>query len=188
VSTAYAIFRVDRTPDGDPLVRIVHVFWDEEQAVEMVRRLNGTSTSGSGDYSYSWSPVWVARPDADRRVHLTPKDREYLLLARAHEALGTERPLAVFFSFIFNKSGAQAACEELGSLGWPDVGYDEELEGDECWHVYAHRRRLILSAEAILLLRTEMEDLAERHGGRFDHWDVSGGSGLRWAKPGELPR
>jgi hypothetical protein len=31
-----------------------------------------------------------------------------------------------------------------------------------------------------------MEELAERHGGRFDRWDISGATGIRNVKPGEL--
>jgi hypothetical protein len=185
VSTAYAIYLLERGPDGGPSARQFHVVWREEEAIEMVERLNALATNGPG--GYSWSPVWIARRDSETPVTLTPKDREYLDLARSHGALDTERPFAVFFSFIFNRSGAHAACEELRSLGWPEVGYDEELTGDECWHAYAHRRRLILSAESILRLRAQMEDLAERHGGTFDGWDLSSGPGLRWDKPGELP-
>ncbi len=184
VSTAYAIFLVDRTPDGDPKVTVWEVFWLEEQAVEMVERLNAQATNGLG--GYSWSPVWVARRDTGTSVSLTPYDREHLELARTHQALNTERPMAVSFSFLFNRAGARAACAELGSLGWPDVGNVEEMKGDDFWHVYARGRRLLLSAESIIRLRTEMEDLAERHGGTFDRWNVSGARGLR-SQPGELP-
>jgi hypothetical protein len=185
MSTRYVVFRIDRGPEGEPKVRIRHVYWLEQEAVEMVERLNETSSSGDG--GYHWSPVSVARRRDEMDVTLTPKDRKYLELAGMHGVLDTERPVAVFFSFIFNAPGARAACEELRSLGWPDVGYDEERTGDECWHVYAHRRRLVLNAPSILRLRAEMEDLAERHGGTFDQWDISGGQGLGWAEPGELP-
>jgi hypothetical protein len=151
----------------------------------MVERLNALATSGREPFF--WQPVWVARADQETRVVLTPEDRDHLELARGHGALGTERPVGVFFSFFFNLAGARAASDELRSLGWPDVGIAEELSGDECWHVYGHGRRLVLDGESIVRLRADMEDVAERLGGRFDGWDVSGGRGLRWAEPGELP-
>jgi Regulator of ribonuclease activity B len=185
MSTAYAIIRQEHAANTDPKVRVVQIVWSEDEATDMVDRLNALSTRGPG--GYSWQPTWVARPDREAGVvGLVSDDREKLKLAETHDALDTERPLAVFFSFIFNLTGARAACEELQTLGWPDVGIDEELDGDECWHLYAHQRRLFLNEESIIQLRAEMEDLAERHGGTFDGWDVSGGS-LRWAKPGQLP-
>ncbi len=185
MSTGYAVFRIDPDAIGHPRVRITQIFWRHQQAVELVERLNALAMDSPG--SYSWLTVWVAPRSADAQVTLTPKDHEYLERARILGALDTDRPLGVFFSFPFNVDGARKTCEELRSLGWPDAGYDEELTGDECWHVYAHQRRLALNAESILRLRTEMEALAERYGGTFDGWDVSGGRGLRWAEAGDLP-
>jgi hypothetical protein len=185
VGTGYAILSRDHVAGEDPTVKVVHVVWREEQAVDMVTRLNALATTGPG--GYWWQAVWVARPDAGAPVSLTPADRDKLEFARLHGVLNTDRPIGVFFSFIFNLPGALAACDELRALGWPDVGTDEELEGDECWHAYAHKRRLVLSEESIAHLRAEMEDVAERHRGTFDGWDVSGGAGLARAKPGEIP-
>lgn len=186
MSTGYAILRRERGTGEDdvPNVTVVRVMWHEEQAVEVVNRLNAL---GTGPALYSWQETWITRTGIEAGGRLTPTDREFLELARSHGAIDTERPTAAFFSFIFNLPGARAACDELTGLGFPDVDADEELTGDECWHVYAHGRRLILTEGSIAELRAEMEDLAERHGGTFDGWDVSGGSGLRWAKPGELP-
>jgi hypothetical protein len=63
---------------------------------------------------------------------------------------------------------------------------DEESQGDECYFVYADHRRLVLTEESIRRLRAEMEELAEQHGGKFDRWDISGATGIRNVKPGEL--
>ena len=63
---------------------------------------------------------------------------------------------------------------------------DEELEGDDFRHVYAHRRRGFLSEAGIAELRHEMEGVAERHGGPFDGWEVGRGGELRRGKPGEI--
>jgi hypothetical protein len=183
VSTGYLILLRDReSSDG---VRLAHVVWSEAEAVDRVDRLNALGSDGSQLY-YFWQTTWVAGRAPEQELSLTPLDREYLALAEGHGAIDTERPVAVFFSFIFNRLGAQAATEELRSRSWPDVGMDEESEGDDCWHVYAHHRRLVLTEESIRRLRAEMEELAERHGGTFDRWDVSGGRGLRSGKAGEL--
>jgi hypothetical protein len=104
---------------------------------------------------------------ADGEVRVTPEDRELLSLAVRHGVENTERPLAVFFSFIFNRAGARGAIEELRALGWPRPGMDEELTGDDFWHVYAHGRRGILSEAGIADLRREMEGVAERHRGHL---------------------
>jgi Regulator of ribonuclease activity B len=187
MSTGYAIFRRERSSGADdaPDITVVQVLWHEEQAADMVSRLNAL---GSGPPTYFWQETWIAhRPETEAGGRLTPTDRESLELARSHGAIDTERPLAAFFSLIFDLPGALAACDELTGSGFPDVGAVEEATDDECWHVYAHGRRLTLDEESIVELRAEMEDLAERHGGTFDRWDVSGGPGLRWAKPGELP-
>jgi hypothetical protein len=149
----------------------------------MVQRLNAT---GSGDFhGYSWQKVWV--PAHDGQVRLTTEDQELLDFAVLHGVKDTERPLAVFFSFIFNRAGAEAAIEDLQTRGWPDPGMDEEAEGDDCWHVYAHNRRGLLSEAGIAELRDEMEGVAERHGGTFDHWEVGGGNALRWGTPADMP-
>jgi hypothetical protein len=182
VSTGYLILLRDRhSSDG---VRLAHVVWSEAEAVDTVERLNALGSDGS--QPYFWQTTWVARRDPEQELSLTPYDRESLALAEGHGAIDTERPVAVFFSFIFNRQGGQAATEELRSRGWPDFGMDEESEGDDCWHVYAHHRRLVLTEESIRRLRAEMDELAERHGGTFNRWDVSGGRGLRSGKPGEL--
>jgi hypothetical protein len=119
---------------------------------------------------------------------LTPEDREKLEQARTLGALDTERPLAVLFSFPFDREGALSAMHELEQMGWPDPGLDEELDGDDLWHVWGHGRRMPLTVETVERLRAEMENLAERLGGTFDGWDVSGGHGLRRAtEPDDLP-
>jgi hypothetical protein len=128
--------------------------------------------------------VWV--PSHDGEVRVTPEDRELLSLAAAHGVRDTERPLAVFFSFILNRAGAIAAVDELRALGWPEPGLVEELTGDDCWHVYAHGRRGHLSEAGISELRREMEAVAGRHGGTFDGWEVGRGSELKHGKPGEI--
>ena len=185
VATGYAIVRMDRTDPDEPTARVIEVVWSEVQAAEKVAFLD---SMGDGTlWTHFWQPTWVARRDADAPVALTPKDRKTLLFARLHGVLHTERPLGVLFSFIGNQSGAFTAVNELRALGWPDAGADEELTGDDCWHVYAHRRRLILSETTIAALRVEMERLAERLGGTYDGWDVSGGGGLGWTMPGKLP-
>jgi hypothetical protein len=183
VSTGYLI--LGRNPDSSDGVRLAHVVWSEEEAVEMVERLNALG-SDSSQFYYFWQTTWVARRAPEQELSLTPDDRESLALAEGHGAINTERPVAVFFSFTFNPQGALAATKELQSLGWPDVGTDEESQGDGCWFVYAHHRRLVLTEESIRRLRAEMEELAERHGGKFDRWDISGSTGIRNVKPGEL--
>lgn len=72
----------------------------------------------------------------------------------------------------------------LKTLGWPSPGIDEEATGDKCYHVYADRR-LTLNGRSILLLRRQMEEIAEANGGVFDGWDVTG-LGLDRTPPGEL--
>ena len=125
-------------------------------------------------------------PLHDGEVRLTPDDDELLSLAALHGVKDTERPLAVFLSFILNRAGAVSAVEELRALGWPGPGMDEELTGDDCWHVYAHGRRGYVSEAGIMELRREMEGVAERHGGTFDGWEVGRGSELRHGTPGEI--
>lgn len=184
VATAYCVFLNDTTSDGDPTIRLVHVVWREEQAAEMVNRLNATSSDGRA--GYAWREAWVARRDPDEAPVLTAKDRKLLEFAWMHGALDTERPISVFFTFVFNLPGALAACEELRTLGWPEASVDEEATGDDLWHVYTSGRRDLVSEAAIRRLRVEMEDLAERHQGKFDGWNVTG-RGLGWAEPGQLP-
>jgi hypothetical protein len=186
MSTGYVVFERCRSPEATQ--RIIRVFWREADAVELVSRLNALGKDPALSDFYAWQPVWVDRREASEPTVLTPHDREFLEIARQHGVLDTERPLAVFFTFLFNLPGALATCEELRALGWPEVGADEELTGDECWHVYAHQRRLEVNAESILQLRAAMEALAERFGGTFDRWDVSGGGGLRHSEPGTLPK
>jgi hypothetical protein len=180
----YAIVSINLSgADEGPEVRVWQVVWDAAEAAEIVQRLNAL---GPEDFhGYSWQKVWV--PAHDGQVRLTPEDRELLDLAVLHGVKDTERPLAVFFSFTFNRSGAEAAVEELLTRGWPSAGMDEEADGDECWFVYAHERRGALSEAGIAELRHEMEGVAERHAGTFDGWEVGGGTTLRRAKPGEIP-
>jgi hypothetical protein len=168
----------------DPTIRLVHVVWREEQAAEMVTRLNALTSDGDG--GYAWREAWVSRRDPDALPVITAKDRKLLEFAWMHGALDTERPISVFFSFFFNLPGALAACEELRTLGWPEASADEEVTGDDLWHVYTSGRRQRVSDAAITRLRVEMEDLAERHQGTFDGWNVTG-RGLGWAEPGQLP-
>ena len=117
---------------------------------------------------------------------LTAQDRDLLQLAVLHGVKDTERPMAVFLSFILNRPGARAAVAELRTLGWPSAGMTEEWTGSEFWHVYAHERRGLLSEAGIADLRCEMEGVAKRHGGAFEGWEVGGGGDLRYARPGEI--
>jgi hypothetical protein len=89
-------------------------------------------------------------------------------------------------SFNFNFDGMLAASRELRERGWIDVVSDEEITGDDLWHMAASGRR-VFADESIAALRAEMEDLAGRHGGVYDGWDLAASRGLRFAKPGELP-
>jgi hypothetical protein len=188
MSTGYAIVQLSRDRDGEWQSKVVEVVWREDEAVEKVERLNATGTTETArDLTrYVWQTTWVARRPSSAAAVLTPDDREKLELARKLGALNTERPLSVFFSFIFNLPGALAACEELRTLGWPDPDCDEEVTDDDLWHVFAGRR-LVINEESISSLRVEMEQLAERHGGTYDGWDVTGSRSLRHASPGELP-
>lgn len=119
-------------------------------------------------------------------VPLTALDRDLLELAVLHGVKGTERPIAVFFSFGFNRPGARAAVAELRTLGWPSAGMTEEWAGCDFWHVYAYERRGHLSDAGIAELRVEMEALAKRCGGTLDVWEVGSGGDLRYARPGEV--
>ena len=151
----------------------------------MVERLiNAQAPIGLG--GYFWSPVWVARRDTGTSVSLTPYDREQLELARTHQALNTERPMAVSFSFLFNRAGARAACAELGSLGWPDVGNVEEMKGDDC--LACLRTWTEAPPERGIAHPTAYRDGRPRRATRrdVDRWNVSAARGLR-AQPGELP-
>ena len=178
----FAILSVRPRAEADPAVRVQRVVWDAAEAAELVQRLNALASDGSRPYSLH--EVWV--PAHDGEVRLTTDDRELLELAALHGVKDSERPLAVFFSFLFNRAGARAAVEELRARGWPEAGMDEELTDDDCWHVYAHFRRGLLSEAGILVLRREMETIANRHGGTFDAWEVGRGSELRHGAPGEI--
>ncbi|HEX5448722.1 MAG TPA: ribonuclease E inhibitor RraB [Gaiellaceae bacterium] len=171
----YAVYRIDEVYDERRLMG-VRVVWDEKRAEELVQGLNATSKSRPGPYA--WREVWVD-PNPPEGPYLSSDDRNKLLLARAHDVLDTERPVSVFFSFIFAGEAASEAAQELRVLGWPDAGRDEELEGDECWHVYGLDRRLVINSETIAKLRADMESLANRLGGEYDGWDLTGGHGLR---------
>lgn len=185
MATAYAIlYRGAGTRAGQTVVR--QIVWHEDEAIAVTSRLNALGTAKTPE-PYSWQPVWIARRDPRADVSLTPEDRDYLDLAQKLGVLDTERPIGVFFSFVFNLPGAREARADLELRGWSDTGIVEERDDGECWHLYGHDRRLILNAKTITQLRAEMEDLAERCAGTFDGWDVSGGKGLHWAKPGELP-
>jgi hypothetical protein len=175
VGVGYAIYWVHRVGD-EPRAYISRVVRDETRAEEMVRKLNALSTSEEAP-GYSWCEVWIesGRPEGP---YLTARDRKMLLLARAHEALETERPVSVFFSFPFDREAAIAAAEELRRLGWPRAGTDEEVTGDDLWHVYGLNRRMRLNGEAIAQLRMDMEAIADRLDGEYDGWDVTGGHGL----------
>jgi hypothetical protein len=86
--------------------------------------------------------------------------------------LGEFRWLTHFFSFPLNRDGAMAADTELVESGWPEVVVDEELEGDDYWHIAAFRRQRV-SADSIASIRRELEELAARHGGEYDGWDLT---------------
>jgi len=134
----------------------------------MVTGLNAPASSGAG--GYSWQTVWVAGLDGEVSASLTPDDRDLLKLAGEHDALGTERPIGVFFSFIFNLPGARAASDDLRTLGWPSAGVTEEATGDKCWHVYAHRRRLVLSEESIIQLPSRWKISPSDTAARLTAW------------------
>jgi regulator of ribonuclease activity B len=86
--------------------------------------------------------------------------------------LGEFRWVTHFFSFPLNREGAMAAYNELTEGGWPEVVTDEELEGDNYWHIAAFQRQRI-SADSIAATRKELEELAARHGGGYDGWDLT---------------
>ena len=182
MSTGYVIYQLwggDDEPDASP----ASVVWQQEEAEDLVRRLNSIDPCEDG--RWEWREVWV-QPEPERACgYLTASDRDNLLLARAHEALGSERPIGVFFSFPLDREDALLVASELLGLGWMYAGVDEHAADDGLGHAAAHGRRLALTSEAIADLRRDMERLAERHGGRFDGGDVSGGLGLR-AQVGEL--
>ena len=185
VATAYCVVSNDTTPDGDPTLRLVHVVWREEQAAEMVTRLNALASDGDG--GYAWREVWVSRRDPDAEPVLTAKDRKLLEYAWMHGVLDTERPISVFFSFLFNLPGRVGGVRRTPNARLAQASVDEEVGGDDLWHVYTPGgRRYLVSDAAITRLRIEMEEVAERHQGRFDGWDVKG-PGLGWAEPGQLP-
>jgi hypothetical protein len=98
-------------------------------------------------------------------------------LERAGLPIGEHRWLTHFFSFPLNRDGAMAAWAELERCGWPEVVIDEEVEGDDYWHIAAFGR-LAVTAESIAATRRDLKQLAERHGGVYDGWD------LTWRLPG----
>lgn len=179
----YAIVSLRVRSDRERALRVWQVVWDSAEAAEIVERLNARASNAPEPYSFH--EVWV--PPHDGRVRLTPTDRELLDLAALHGVKNTERPMAVFFSFIFNRAGGKAAVDELRALGWPEPGMTDEGTGGDLFHVYAHGWRGVLSEAGITELRRQMEAIAERHGGTFDGWEVGGGGDLRHAKPGEIP-
>lgn len=153
------------------------VVWEQEEADELVRRLNALALDETA--CWAWREIWVEPEPVRKGGYLTASDRENLLLARAHEALGTVRPIGVSFSFPFDREGAFALAAELLRCGWTYAGVDEQLAEDDLWHACGHGRRMAVTRESIAELRRDMEELAARHGGRYDGWNVSGGLGLR---------
>jgi hypothetical protein len=175
VSAAYVVFLV--TPNATDGVHFGQIVWDQQRAEELVRGLNALGPKETR--RYAWREIWVEDKPEGSSPPLTASDREKLLMARAHDAIGTERPISVGFTFLFNRLGARATADELRRLGWPKADIDEELTGDDLWHAYAAHRRMVIDAETISQLRAEMEALAHRYGGSYDGWDVTGGFGLR---------
>jgi hypothetical protein len=57
-------------------------------------------------------------------------------------------------------------------LGWTDPTLMEELTGDEYWHLTVYRKQPV-SAESIAALRELMNEVANRHGGQYDGWDLA---------------
>jgi hypothetical protein len=98
-------------------------------------------------------------------------------LEREGLPLGEFRWVTHFFSFPLNREGAMAAYRELTDAGWPEVIPDETREGSNYWHIAAFRRQRI-SADSIGATRQELEEVAARHGGEYDGWD------LTWRLPG----
>jgi hypothetical protein len=115
----------------------------------------------------------IAEVDAFRAEdarHLTELQAEGLLPDEERWVLHT-------FSFALNPSGAMAAYQELGE--YPFSVIDEELTGNDYWHVATFRRQPI-TTEAIAGARAEMQAVAERFGGDYDGWD------LMYRTPGSL--
>jgi Regulator of ribonuclease activity B len=83
---------------------------------------------------------------------------------------GEERWVTHMFSFPLNRGGAMAAYRELGE--YPFSVIDEELTGDEYWHIATFRRQAI-TIETVAHARDEMEAIAERFGGEYDGWDLT---------------
>jgi Regulator of ribonuclease activity B len=79
-----------------------------------------------------------------------------------------------FFSFPLNEDGARAANTQLQGWGYETwlVKESESGEYSNYWHIAAAKPQA-LSANVIARTRGTMESLAERHGGRYDCWEVS---------------
>jgi hypothetical protein len=82
------------------------------------------------------------------------------------------RRIAQFFSVTGNLFGARDAGKELVDLGWSDPTIIEEVKGDEDWHLTVYRTQPV-TAELIADLRVLMTDIASRHGGQYDGWDLA---------------
>ena len=98
-------------------------------------------------------------------------DAERLESLRA-EGLRGEQWLRHHFTFFFNRTGALAACDELTRLGFRGVIGDEEVTGDDYWHVAAFRIEA-LREDCLAASRTQLEELAQRLGGNYTGWDVA---------------
>lgn len=93
-------------------------------------------------------------------------------LVREGVVLGESRLVTQFFSFPLERDGAHGAHLELQVRGWSEVVIDEEVTGDDYWHIAAFRLQTI-TAGAVSQMRDEMEDLARRYQGVYDGWDVT---------------
>jgi hypothetical protein len=105
-------------------------------------------------------------------MRLSPEDKQ-LLIDLAWEGQLSADPVEVthFFSFPLNEEGARAANADLKARGYK-TWLATETEGDDYWHIAAVKTQS-LRARSVTRTRMTMEDLAERHYGRYDFWDIT---------------
>jgi hypothetical protein len=105
-------------------------------------------------------------------MRLTAEDKQFLVDLAWEEQIPAD-PVEVthFFSFPLNPTGAREAWDELKDAGFHGPLL-EERDGDDFWHIAAKRKQS-LAANVVAKMRVEMEELAKRHGGYYDMWDIT---------------
>jgi hypothetical protein len=104
-------------------------------------------------------------------ARLTPEDKQLLIDLSCESQLPAD-PVEVthFFSFPLNGEGAIAASAELKRTGF-ETWTGTESSGDDYWHIAAWKVQSV-TARVVAETRARMEDLASRHGGTYDFWDL----------------